>query len=545
MIAVRFIIIGVYVIGLVYGLPILERRFSTPRKRSASLPLRPWLVVLHLWGPLFWIFPGVLWIDLLDISPLLVVTLSFLLPLCVLTIFLFVARAFKFAHSMTNRFFSYAAIVPGIFLLTGIALFMALAELGEPDMRFLMFVFSTVLPVLFSIALLRMWAPDVVPLADDLEKRAVQALTMILGYFTRVPKNVWVIDDGKIETRIAGNPGGAGPALLITEPHNVVVLKNGLRISRVVGPGSVLLAPMERPFKVVDLRLQMRSARVTAFTRDGVEVSVPISSMFRIKRGSGEVALGQPWPYNSQRDILQAVFTEEVDPSGQSALDGRGAHPWEDLPLKVAAHRVEQAIRFYTLDQLYSGMQDAQVVEKTDGPERQLLEVHRAVELAFRLPKAERLGDPLTRSTIGKLVRQCVIGMVERRGYEVLGGGVGNVVVPVSPAVIDHQVARWQSHFMISVLEWQASVERQRFAALGRLQQGARARLFNELIQRMSACLDSASDVTRDNFVAYYVLNSLLRIARAPEVRRMLPDTTLSTFEQLQQQFGERLGRPV
>ena len=103
MIAVRFIIIGVYFVGLVYGLPILARRFSTPRKRSVSLSLRPWLVVFNLWGPLFWIFPGVLWVGLLDISPMLVVALSFLLPLCVLRIFHFAARVFKCAYSMTNR----------------------------------------------------------------------------------------------------------------------------------------------------------------------------------------------------------------------------------------------------------------------------------------------------------------------------------------------------------------------------------------------------------------------------------------------------------
>lgn len=542
MIAARFIISLLYFVMLVYGVPFVERRFAVSRDRSVQFPMRPWVALLRMWGPLFWVFPGALWIGLLDIPPLYVIALSFLLPLCCLIIFMFSAGVFRFAYRLQYRLISSLTVVPLIFFFTIVSLVLALLEPGISYLRFAIFVLSAVLPILFSILTLGMWAPAVVPLPDGLKGRVKTALEMILAYSTSVPKNVWVVEDGKIETRIAGNTGGAGPALLVTEPHNVVVLRKGLRISRVVGPGAVLLRPMERPFRVVDLRAQLRSQRVTAFTRDGVEVSVPISSRFRIRRGSGDVLLKKPWPYHSQGDVLKVISAEEVDPTGRSLLDEGSAYPWEDLPLKVATHKIEQAIGFYTFDQLYAGISHPEVVEEVgSGSEKELLKAHRAVEFAFQLPEDEKLGDPLARTTVGKLVRRAVMETVERQGYEVLGGGVGNVIMPVDPAVIDHQVARWRAHFMIRVLEWQADLERERFVALSGLEQGARTRLFRELVDKMGASLDSASDETRDNFVACYVMNSLLRMARTPEVRRMLPDAALPTFEQLRRQFQNQL----
>ncbi len=116
------------------------------------------------------------------------------------------------------------------------------------------------------------------------------------------------------------------------------------RITRVAGPGAILTQRGEVPFRVVDLRDQTRSVTVSAITRDGIEVRVPISSAFRIQRGSRQISLGTPWPYRAQRDVLQALFAEEVDPSGRGPLDAHTAHPWEDPPIKLSAHKLEQAV---------------------------------------------------------------------------------------------------------------------------------------------------------------------------------------------------------
>ena len=412
-----------------------------------------------------------------------------------------------------------------------------LAALIQPEIsyaKFGLFCLSSITPTTVSIWLLIIWAPAVVPMNDDVDAPLRVALSLVLGFFSSVPKTTWFVEDGKVHRRIDGNSGrGIGPGLLVTEPENVVVLKMGSRITRVAGPGAVLTQRGEIPFRVVDLRDQTRSATVSAITRDGIEVRVPISAAFRIQRGSRQISLGVPWPYRAQRDVLQALFAEEVDPSGRSPVDAHTAHPWEDLPIKLSAHKLEQAVSFYSLDQLYGGITDAKAARVPRDPQYELLKTHRFVETSLGLSKDRQLGDRLCRQTIGKTVRRSVQQALAPRGLEIAGGGVSGSIEPVSRAITEQRVEAWKSRFMAKVMDWQESIERKRVAALGKMRQDADSKMTSGLIAEMSKRLKDVDGAAKRELVAYHVLDRLIGMARSSEVQRMLPESALPALEKV------------
>ncbi|MCU0520007.1 MAG: V-type proton ATPase subunit E [Anaerolineae bacterium] len=499
-------------------------------------------VILWIWGPTLWVVPGLLWLGILNLPLGMVLVLCVLLPLCEIALFLWLSRAMA------------GTALVFVLLATLVVLFLALTTPELYYTRFVLFVVSLMAPPLLSIWLLATWAPRVAPLPDTAERRISNALALLLGFFTGGPKSTWVVEDGYVRTRIAGNPWlGAGPGLLMTEPENVVVLKSGSEIARVAGPGVVLLERSEMPYRVVDLRDQARGTRITTITRDGIEVRAPVSALFRVNRGNREVRLGEAWPYRSQGDVLQALFAEEVDPAGHSVLDAHTAHPWEDLPAKLAAHKLEQALSFYSLDQLYGGVPDdaegGQAIgtapptavgqgTSTDA-HIELLKTHRRLESALGLPLAASVGDSLTRLTISRLGLRAVRKALEPRGFDIHDAGINGSIEPLSHGVTEQRVEAWKSRFMAKVVDWQAELERKRAMALSKIRQEAREKLLSEMIEEASKRLTVTDSEARRDFVAYTMLSSLIRIAASPEVQRQLPDSALPTLEHLYEQVSD------
>ena len=510
-------------------------REHLPESDGTAFPIggAPSRALLWIWVPTLWVFPGVLWLGHINLSPLVLLTLVFLLPLCCLYLFLLASAIFT-AHGQSANGPSLLLTTLSVCFLTVFVVLVFVIRAEVSWAKFALFCVSSVAPTLASIWLLLTLAPSVAPLPEDVDRPLRTALALVLGYFSGTPKPVWVVEDGKVHTRVSGSAGrGIGPGIIVTEPENVVVLKAGAKVTRVVGPGSVLTEPGETPLRVVDLRAQTRSATVSAITRDGIEVRVPVSSTFRIQQGAQDTRLGAPWPWRTQRDVLQAVFAEEVDPSGLSPLDAHTAHPWEDLPIKLSAHRLEQAISFYSLDQLYGGITDARAARTPLDPQNELLKTHRLTEASLGLPRDRELGDPLCRKTVGEVVRRSVQQSLAPRGFEITGCEVGGPIEPVSQAITEQRVEAWKARFITLVMDWHASIERKRSGALDRIRRTANSDLIAGVIEETSERLRDVDAATKRGLVAYHVLDYLISMARVPEVRRMLPESALPTLEQL------------
>ena len=208
----------------------------------------------------------------------------------------------------------------------------------------------------------------------------------------------------------------------------------------------------------------------------------------------------EPWPYQKQA-VYKAVFAEEVDPAGKTPLEAHRALSWDELPLKVAMNRLKQVASLYSFDELYSTDQNA---------------------------------NTLTRLVIGKAVRETVMDTVEPLGYKILGGGVGNTVVPVDDEVSKQQVEVWKARWINKTLDWQAETQVKQFKVIAAIRSQARVELYTKLLEDTYA--DFQDPAITNNLIAYHLLENLLHMVRSPQVKNGLPESALSTLIYLQQQ---------
>ncbi len=118
--------------------------------------------------------------------------------------------------------------------------------------------------------------------------------------------------------------------------------------------------------------------------------------------------------------MLQALFAEEVDPAGACLVDAHMAHPLGGSLAKIAAHKLEQAISYYSLDQLYGGAASGVETEHAAGVNGhiELLKTHRRVESALGLEVAAdhgRFTDPPDHQPPGPAAGQAL----EPRGFDI------------------------------------------------------------------------------------------------------------------------------
>ncbi len=513
----RLIALAVY-IGAPIGLrsyvrahpPSYEDKFVSPLKRFCS-------ALLRMWGPLLYFLPGLLWINMrLPVSNWAVIGFVLLAPLC---IFLSVLGYGGVFPSLSESLLGWLIAIG----MWGSSLIGTLAVLGSMTMelwmaspsgfemlKFALFLIFVLFPPLVAVMVLLVGGEEVIPLAPDEKQRMRKALQLLTGFFSTYPKPSWVVEDGEVKTRIKGSSFyGVGPGWLMTEPENVVVLKSSTTLTRVAGPGIVLTAPRESPYKVVDLRNQFRVTRTKVMTRDGIEVSSPISSLFRVHSGNKKLDLEslkqqQPWPYRDPQDIFQLVLAEEVDPTGKTPLEAYQARPWDEVPLQVAINQLKQVVAQYSLDEIYS-------LNPTTGM--------------------------LTRSIIAGKVREHVRETVEPLGLEILGGGVGNKVVPLNEGVVKQRVEAWKARWVNKILEWQTVAEVKRLDLLTKVRSKARTDLLSGLLEKTNTMLadpDKAGDV-----IAYHLLESLIHMAQDPRVQPMLSESAVPTLLKLSQMTGE------
>ncbi len=520
------LLVILYVGGTILFRPLVSQRLPTAGAEFVPLYRRPWIALVWLWSPVWWFLPGILWMRVFEGFPIgYLMALSLLLPISWMLLFLWYYGMLGFASYSAVLVKAVSAVLVGGTLLITMAVILAgLLEETITGTQLAVYIGTCLWgPVLLTLLLIA-WSREVVPLPGTIPNASSQALKMILGYFTSFPKPTWVVEDGELRTRIAGNPFlGSGPGCLVTEPENLVLLKTAADVTGIAGPGVVLTKAMVTPGQVVDLRNKIRSTVVRAVTRDGIEVSVPVSSLFRVDRGPKTIALGRPWPYRNARTVFHAVSRAEVDPSGLGSHDFHPADPWEDRLLAFASHKAKQAISFYSFDQLYGA------------PSPSLTPIHISLQDTLGLRPAKPPHDPLLRSTIGKFVQRAVRQAFELEGFEILGGSIGNRIVPLQRDVTDQSVTKWKAAFVTKVMDWETELKEKR---LRNVSAGYRARelAVEEITAHSADRLKTWKVENRQNVLAFEVLYTLMSVAQNPEVRKKLPDSAVPTLDRLMRQ---------
>ncbi len=461
-----------------------------PSRRYIEPEVRPAWLLIHWLGPLLLPLVGLLWVGVLPVSPLILLLQATFIPLLVFVLFLSWLRVFSNYVMIALALFS-------AFIILGTLPFLFIAETSLPLV--LLFFISLAIPPALMLLYLMLWAPMILPLPPELSKDRRKILAYVAGFFTRNPKSTWAIIDGKVETRIAGNPfQGTGPGLIVTEPDFAVAVKDSSSIRKVSGPGTLFAEANEQIHDVLDLLQQVRGTKVETLTRDGIRVHVPISSIFRIDAGQEEPTLGRPLPYK-RNAALKILFSAEVNPSSKSPLEAHRLRPWEDLPLSIATYQVKQEVAKHDFDDLY-GTHEEQI-------------------------------DSVPRGNIGKAVRAKVKEVMEPKGIKIEGGGVGNTIRPVDEEVVKQRVDSWKTHWIQQIMAniGEANVSRQK--QLEKVRQEVRTEMLRSILHQSQ--LLQASKEGSAAILMLQLLETMEHIARDTNVESLLPESAMPSLRSM------------
>ncbi len=381
---------------------------------------------------------------------------------------------------------------------------------------------AALVPPLFLIHIIRHWSVELFPLGkepvEDTDEQMSWspedrrlAAQYLIGFFTILPKPTHVVVNGNLKNRIKGHTFlGTGPGMVISELANIVAVRSSAGFKRFVGPGGEFISvkAADIPYEVMDLQKQFRVTRIEAMTRDGILISVPCSSMFKIDAGNKQFRIGKSWPYRERGAFLALHAAQEVNPAGKSFLDENDAVSWKELPLNTATPKLEQLVARYTLDELY------------------------ATKKAFPL-------TTLPRKDITKELRSYVREKMDEVGIAILRGGVGAALIPKNERVVKQRVDTWKAGWAekLEVQEGKAS------AVYLKESERVRVRILNELIE-LAHELGETSAENKRVLLAARLLEMLENIARNPEMERLLPEQRVGDVKEeerriLQDESGE------
>jgi len=418
----------------------------------------------------------------------------------------------------------FSAFMIGVFDVVLVAPFVVYGiAMRMPFLFLLLPALFAVMPVIMVQLVLFTLGPDLLPLRPEYIKqhrRDIMAwyTALVLGYF----RPTWAVENGKVVTRLEGDRfNGRGPSWIIPEPHNVVVLTSGSAITAVDGP-EPFLTNGDMPFEVLDLREQIRGERVRARTSNGIELDVPISTIFRIQ-GSEHVRLGDPWPYR-KGSAYTALFSAEVDDATPSPIEGRKARPWDRLPLDLAKAHVRRRLAAYHLDDIF--------------PVRPEFDIERGT-----LPRAAISGE--VRQEIAKSLDQFTLelgaDMVQQlgdemiaRGVTIVGGSIGNRIVPVDPKIVKQRVEVWKAKWMARAMQRQAQAEAKRYELLERSRQAVLEEMLRMLAKEYERVRGQDPQKTAA-LLAVRLLDTLDQIAHDAEIQAVTPESSREAVRLIRQ----------
>ncbi len=512
-VVVLLIIIGIVAIAWLFWRyyshnPPAESKHFVPRaERNSRVFTRLALpvVAMTLFSSLLWLQ----WVPLFLLVPLL------FLYLLIAALLPWISGRFK---SLTLGL----GLFEGLLAIAAIAARFLFPQWQEATFALLMLLYL-LLPLTALAAFFTFFAHTLVPVPaglPDEERDAFykQAQALFATFFSGLPKPIIAVEEGSLQTRNAGNPFlGSGPGLVMTAPEYAVLVRDGSKVRRIIGPGVSFTAEGDVADYVFDLRRQLRATRVRARTRDGIEVEAPLSAIFHIQRGEGErePRLKAPWPYRPSAAI-KLYFSLLVDPEGKTPLEAHRPRPWQDLPLKEAEPLLRQIFSRYTLDEIYG----------------------------TPLPDKEK-GKTLLRVQIGATVRQEIAKSMEEKGLQIIGGGIGGTIKPVDPSIFEQRIKAWQARWARKALEADITESVDMLKNFSRIRQHVLQEMMNNLQEQAKQLRQQAQKgqgPSARTLLSLRLLETFEDIANRSEAQTFLPEGLLQTLDKLHQRMLEGNG---
>lgn len=287
-----------------------------------------------------------------------------------------------------------------------------------------------------------------------------------------------------------------GPGQVKVPPGHVMVTELNGRFQRILSAGKHTLGRYEYIHAVLNLQPQRRTLdEFTAYSRDGIELRVGISIVYRVKMGSQIATRDNPYPYD-ETAVRQAAYIQTV-------TDERGTvSTWEDTPINMAKGTLIGILAGYRLD-----------------------------EIIF----PERAGEEPYRTLRNELLRKLRISL-DSLGIDVEDVSIRRLDLPpgVTEQYIDYWKSHWESQMLLSLIDGTASeVEEMDIA---------RAEAEITMIQAIQEGIQRArregATIHMEEVVALRLVEALEMMARQSQQLSPLPKSLLPQLGNLRKQLG-------
>lgn len=345
----------------------------------------------------------------------------------------------------------------------------------------------------------------------------VMALQCLWAWYLGQHRSSYVICDGSSYERIRGSRFYGTAGVVLVDANSAVVMESGLEYTRTIGPdmpqppgrfsnpqvrsSTFFLDQYELVRGVVDLRPQMRSSRVKALTRDGIEVWCELYVDFEIQRDDSKCHRNTVYTFDNQ-SVYRAVYGEAIKKDEQRPSEAEQDEPmgteleepyrWTDAVINEGVDELRHILSQYTLDQLYAA----------DKPDE----------------------DP--RTEIETNLCSCLAMRVQSKGVNILRITLGAFRAPelVVAQKVDTWKAEWTRRQTITKAEGESESKRR--------MEIARALAQLEMIQSITQSLQDEPAPVSASIVAIRLIQALEQMVNQTQVQRgaqlMAPETQKS-----------------
>src|SRR3990172_8562242 len=329
----------------------------------------------------------------------------------------------------------------------------------------------TALPVYLQATIAAKWVLALTRIYNITEWQAVR---LMMSLILKSNPPFVIVENGEFkESQPPGLlPRIGGPGLVIIRPYNAVVFEQAGRVTRIEGPGEVLMRLDERIREVVELRMQARRVEATqVLTRDRVPFKITAGAGFRLERMEDLMTDDErlrtlpkrTWKSDSfpaaGRDPEQGKRDESrVHRSSvyKAVYGPRSGRKWQDQIQGDVEGELRRAVRMYNFGEIYN-------LDQPNDPQ---------VRTTVLDEITERMKEGLRRSSA-------------RYGVIVLGASISTIEIDkmqnVQDAYFTALGAEWRKRIALT----EAEAEGQAFAGRAKIQQ----RLMADLLQQFREAL--------------------------------------------------------
>ena len=288
-----------------------------------------------------------------------------------------------------------------------------------------------------------------------------------------------------------------GPGQVNVPAGHVMVTELNGRFQRILSAGKHTLGRYEYIHAVLNLQPQERTLdQFTAYSRDGIELRVGLSIVYRLKMGSQMATKENPYPYDETAVRKVAYMQTVTDDKGTMVT-------WEDAPLGLARGTLSGMLAGYKLDEIIY-------------PQRPGEEPYRTL-----------------RNELLRKLRTKLDGM----GIDLLAVGIHRLDLPdgVTKQYIDYWRSQWEIQRLLNLAAGKATAAEKWEVARAE----AEMTMIQAILEGVQRARREGATARMEEVVALRLVEALELMARQSQQLSPLPGSLLPQLGDMRQQLGD------